>query len=136
MVAITVILAAVIAAFVLDMGSGVEQNAQAGANVEFDSTNDEISITYSSTQNADYIKSELSGGSSNTAYLCSPGSKVTYGSSVTTSGEVENSAGNCDGTTDTAPSSVTVSDSTSYDVIVTAVKGDTQTVIAEESDTL
>jgi len=136
MVAITVILAAVIGAFVLDLGSGVQENAQAGANVDFDSTNDQVSITYSTNQNADYLKSALSGDKSDTAYLCSPGSKVTYGSSVSTSGEVEDSQGNCDGTTDSAPSGTTVTDGDSLDIVVTAVKGETSTVISEESGTL
>ena len=140
MVAITVILAAVIAAFVLDMGSGVEQNAQAGANIEFDETNNQMSITYSTSQNSDYITYDVSGAvGSSSGKLCSPGAKVTYQSSGTTStsGEVEKTTASCDGTDDNEPGdfSDAISDGESASVVVTAHKGDTQTVIADDETT-
>ncbi|MFC4248559.1 type IV pilin [Natribaculum luteum] len=49
MVAITVILAAVIAAFVLDLGQGQQENAQAGVSID----GDEVTVT--SLNNADGI---------------------------------------------------------------------------------
>lgn len=57
MVAITVILAAVIAAFVLDMGDSVSQEAQAGVSMEVDQTGDEdeLSIEITSLGNADHV---------------------------------------------------------------------------------
>lgn len=67
MVAITVILAAVIAAFVLDLGQGQSANAQAG--IEFDeesdgSGNQQVTATINSIERADSISfSEDCGGS-------------------------------------------------------------------------
>ncbi|ELY85051.1 type IV pilin [Natrinema gari] len=55
MVAITVILAAVIAAFVLDLGGSVSQEAQAGVSIEVDEGNDEIQIEVKSIGNADHV---------------------------------------------------------------------------------
>ena len=53
MVAITVILAAVIAAFVLDLGGSIGEEAQAGVNIEIDG--DDAHATWTSQGNADYI---------------------------------------------------------------------------------
>ncbi len=47
MVAITVILAAVIAAFVLDLGDSIQQEAQAGVNIDGDETS-EATVTLNS----------------------------------------------------------------------------------------
>ncbi|ELY88649.1 hypothetical protein C483_14962 [Natrialba hulunbeirensis JCM 10989] len=59
MVAITVILAAVIAAFVLDMGDSIGQEANAAVDIEGDGTSSvEVSVT--SLQSADGVK--LAGG--------------------------------------------------------------------------
>jgi flagellin-like protein len=55
MVAITVILAAVIGTFVLNLGGSVSTNVQAGASVTTDGDADEITVTWSSNQNADYL---------------------------------------------------------------------------------
>jgi len=56
MVAITVILAAVIAAFVLDLGDSVSQEAQAGVNIDVDqSDNGNITVGVTSLGNADYV---------------------------------------------------------------------------------
>lgn len=55
MVAITVILAAVIAAFVLDLGDSVDQEAQAGVTIDVDSGEDEIQIEVTSLGNSDYV---------------------------------------------------------------------------------
>ncbi|AXR80730.1 type IV pilin [Natrarchaeobaculum sulfurireducens] len=57
MVAITVILAAVIAAFVLDLGGSVGEEAQAGVSMEVDESGgeDELSIEITSMGNSDYV---------------------------------------------------------------------------------
>ncbi|WP_049924629.1 type IV pilin [Halopiger djelfimassiliensis] len=54
MVAITVILAAVIAAFVLDMGDSIDQEAQAGVQMEFDSDSGELDVELTSEGNSEY----------------------------------------------------------------------------------
>ncbi len=54
MVAITVILAAVIAAFVLDMGSGLQDSAQAGVQVEDDGST-APTVNLESLANADGV---------------------------------------------------------------------------------
>ncbi|AFO57270.1 MULTISPECIES: type IV pilin [unclassified Natrinema] len=57
MVAITVILAAVIAAFVLDLGGSVGQEAQAGVSIEVDETaSGNVSVEVTSMGNSDYVK--------------------------------------------------------------------------------
>ncbi|ELY76237.1 hypothetical protein C487_12261 [Natrinema pallidum DSM 3751] len=55
MVAITVILAAVIAAFVLDLGGSVGQEAQAGVGLEVDEEQQEIKVEVTSLGNADHV---------------------------------------------------------------------------------
>ncbi|WP_265109751.1 type IV pilin N-terminal domain-containing protein [Halosolutus halophilus] len=61
MVAITVILAAVIAAFVLDLGSGLENQAQAGVSISDDETA-EVTVTVESLANADKVEIRNSAG--------------------------------------------------------------------------
>jgi flagellin-like protein len=57
MVAITVILAAVIAAFVLDLGGSVSEEAQAGDNIEVDeSAGGNITIEVTSLGNSDHVR--------------------------------------------------------------------------------
>jgi flagellin-like protein len=53
MVAITVILAAVIGTFVLNLGGSVSTNVQAGASVTAE--DGDITVTWTSNQNADYL---------------------------------------------------------------------------------
>ncbi|MDS0476048.1 type IV pilin N-terminal domain-containing protein [Natrinema sp. 1APR25-10V2] len=55
MVAITVILAAVIAAFVLDMGQGQSANAQAGLQFSENTSSDNVTITVNSVERADSL---------------------------------------------------------------------------------
>lgn len=55
MVAVTVILAAVIGTFVLNLGGGIEEDVQASATVNPNLNDDEISITWTANQNADYL---------------------------------------------------------------------------------
>ncbi|MHC3439230.1 type IV pilin [Natrialbaceae archaeon A-gly3] len=55
MVAITVILAAVIAAFVLDLGDSVGQEAQAGVAIDVDESENEIQVEVTSLGNSDYV---------------------------------------------------------------------------------
>jgi len=57
MVAITVILAAVIAAFVLDLGQSTGANAQAG--ISFDEDGDDVTTTLSSIDRADRIYMQI-----------------------------------------------------------------------------
>lgn len=77
MVAITVILAAVIAAFVLDLGQS--QSASAAAGVSFEESGGEVTITYVSSDRIDdgtALEVESS-GSCGTESLSSVGSSVT-----------------------------------------------------------
>jgi flagellin-like protein len=53
MVAITVILAAVIGTFVLNLGGSVQSNVQAGASVTAEG--EDITVTWTSNQNADEL---------------------------------------------------------------------------------
>ncbi|WP_084777785.1 type IV pilin [Natrialba sp. SSL1] len=55
MVAITVILAAVIAAFVLDLGGSVGQEAQAGVTIDVDESDQHIQVEVTSLGNADHV---------------------------------------------------------------------------------
>ncbi|RQG97068.1 type IV pilin [Natrarchaeobius chitinivorans] len=55
MVAITVILAAVIAAFVLDLGGSVGQEAQAGVTIEVDESAEEVHVEITSLGNSDHV---------------------------------------------------------------------------------
>ncbi|QCW02839.1 type IV pilin [Natrinema pallidum] len=55
MVAITVILAAVIAAFVLDLGGSVGQEAQAGVTVDVNEETNKITVEVTSLGNSDHI---------------------------------------------------------------------------------
>ncbi|WP_265109620.1 type IV pilin N-terminal domain-containing protein [Halosolutus halophilus] len=55
MVAITVILAAVIAAFVLDLGGGLSENANAGVDTAVDNTDGEVTVSVKSMGNAEEI---------------------------------------------------------------------------------
>ncbi|WP_394348260.1 type IV pilin [Natrinema pallidum] len=76
MVAITVILAAVIAAFVLDLGGSVGQEAQAGVNIEVDETaKGNVSVEVTSLGNSDHV--ELSGDVSGDAAASSTGTTNT-----------------------------------------------------------
>ncbi|MBZ6495968.1 type IV pilin [Natrinema longum] len=55
MVAITVILAAVIAAFVLDLGGSVGQEAQAGVSIDVNEETDRITVEVTSLGNSDHV---------------------------------------------------------------------------------
>ncbi|WP_336363014.1 type IV pilin N-terminal domain-containing protein [Halalkalicoccus salilacus] len=70
MVAITVILAAVIGAFVLGLGDDIQTNVQAGASVDYDAdataSDDQITITFTSNQNADYLSVSINGAAPST----------------------------------------------------------------------
>ncbi|UHQ97914.1 type IV pilin N-terminal domain-containing protein [Natrinema zhouii] len=57
MVAITVILAAVIAAFVLDLGQGMDEEAQAGTTIESEGNGVQISLT--SMGNVESVESQV-----------------------------------------------------------------------------
>ncbi len=82
MVAITVILAAVIAAFVLDLGGSVGQEAQAGVSMEVDSAANEVQVEVTSLGNSDHVNltsSDWSGSSApSSAKNMKVGDAVTY----------------------------------------------------------
>ena len=115
MVAITVILAAVIAAFVLDMGSGMEKSANAGVNTEVDNSNNKVTVSVKTMGNAEKIilrgdvgtkVDSVEGGDGTSGYqedgdkLTKAGSSITlnYGSSSSDSGTITVVAVTQDGT--------------------------------------
>ncbi|MEY7847597.1 type IV pilin [Natrarchaeobius sp. A-rgal3] len=55
MVAITVILAAVIAAFVMDLGGSIGQEAQAGVSIDVDESDEQVRVEVTSLGNADHV---------------------------------------------------------------------------------
>jgi len=129
MVAITVILAAVIAAFVLDMGSGVESDVQAGATVDSDSTRDTITTSFTTRQSDSTVLEVTYTGNSGTdvgtIVLDEPGSTVTVGNATDGS---ENSITGGSWGTDPSSSAVT-NDGDVITVSVVAVDGDKSTQI-------
>lgn len=56
MVAVTVVLATVIAAFVLDVGQNTTPTAQAGIDIEQDAGESEVTISVNSVQQADILE--------------------------------------------------------------------------------
>jgi FlaG/FlaF family flagellin (archaellin) len=103
MVAITVILGAVIASFVLGFGDSVSENVQAGASIDVDDSNDNVTVTWVSSGTAESL--EVNATSLGTAETIS-----TTGGSVTLS---------------------SISDG--EQVTVTAIKGDQRTVVAQKT---
>jgi len=86
MVAITVILAAVIAAFVLDLGQGQSANPQAGitsenVDTDNDGTDDDVRITINSIQRADKIEYRVASGSWTEIGSSAVGDSATVGAS-------------------------------------------------------
>jgi flagellin-like protein len=107
MVAITVILAAVIGTFVLNLGGSVQENVQAGASVSTTSDNS-VKVTWTSNQNANKLAVDISNCVTESTTLSS------VGDTFTTSG------GSC-------------SSGSTATVIVTAQgDGDAQTVIVNK----
>jgi len=92
MVAITVILAAVIAAFVMDLGGSVETETQAGVTIEETSTN-KYTVTWVSEGTADDIDVTLAesncGSPSNSGDISNVGGQVTVDCSGLTSGQTD-----------------------------------------------
>jgi len=90
MVAVTVILAAVIASFVLDLGSNVQQNPSAGVTFDYDGS--EVTIQVVSAENVDSLEYTLNGGSA-TDIGSSAGDTATVsassGDTVTVIGELD-----------------------------------------------
>lgn len=124
MVAITVILAAVIGTFVLNLGDNVgNQPVNAGANVEFSPGSDEIQVTHLTEQSEEtelHVRIEdTSGnvvtdvdGNEATAVLKETSARVTFGTA--------------DG----------LADATEYRVVVQAVNGERSSTIADKTDSL
>lgn len=126
MVAITVILAAVIASFVLGFGGNVSQNVTAGADITSDKGDPGTAkVTWISQGTADHVNVSVTGVSSAT------GGPV----KLTEVGQVayikEASSG-----TNTINLGVTTSSATEVTIIVTAVKGETKTVVNKKTVTL
>jgi flagellin-like protein len=115
MVAITVILAAVIASFVLGFGDSVQENVQAGADVD-EKDDGTVSVTWISEGNADQLNVSVNGESAN---LTDVGKTLT----------IRN-----DGTVDTLDDShINLTSGGTYDVTVVAVgSGGTRTVVSTE----
>jgi len=98
-VAVTVILSSVVGVFVLDLGSGTQETAQAGVSVE--ESDDSVSVTYVANGNVDKMvvdapdSATVTGGDgSNEDELTSPGQTVSVtglsaGESVTVIGIVD-----------------------------------------------
>lgn len=76
MVAITVILAGIIGVFVLNLGSGVNENIKAGASVETTSDNT-LEVTWTSNQNANELNIDVTGCTSESTTLTSVGDTFT-----------------------------------------------------------
>jgi len=87
MVAITVILAAVIATFVLGLGENIGSSPTAGVTVE-DANTSEVTATLTNLGSADRIEFVLDDGSTVTANLTRVGQSETFGS------DGDNTAGN------------------------------------------
>jgi len=88
MVAITVILAAVIATFVTGLGGSVDQSVQAGATAQFDPVSDKVTVTFTSGQNAKEVEVRAkSGGSVSATGGTLPVTLSDVGGSVTISGD-------------------------------------------------
>ena len=104
MVAITVILAAVIASFVLGFGDNVSQEVQAGASISYDAANDEVTVTWVSEGSATQLNVTSSAG-------------TVSNSPVQNVGDTASVSGATSGTT----------------ITVTAYDGDTQTVVAQKT---
>ena len=62
MVAVTVILAAVIGSFVLDLGNNVQANPQAGVTFDEDASNNQVIVQIVSMENADKVTVSASSG--------------------------------------------------------------------------
>ena len=149
MVAITVILAAVIASFVLGFGNSVSTNANAGTNVDFDAepAAGSASVTWISGGNADHVNvSVTANGYEKYVDLQQVSDKLV----ITENDNATDTA--ADGSTIIAPDEITfapVSDSgdstalgnpsdtdTKVSIVVTAVKGETRTVVNEKTVTI
>ncbi|MFC4437732.1 MULTISPECIES: type IV pilin [Natrialbaceae] len=136
MVAITVILAAVIAAFVLDMGDSIEGEAQAGATIEVEnnSNTQQVQVSVTSMGNAEEI--ELGGDYTGSATLTESGDVVTFtwelDDTNTENGFDSNGDGNGDNN-DWDFSAIDPGDHQQGTLTVIAVTNDdTETVVASE----
>lgn len=111
MVGITVILATVIGTFVLNLGNDLDRNVQAGVNVKGDAANNEISVTFTSQRDAEYLIVNIgangSWSSGGDAVLSQVGNSVTY------------------------PTSGSLTDG-DYQVLVTAYRKDQSTVVLDK----
>jgi flagellin-like protein len=126
MVAITVILAAVIASFVLGFGSSVQQNVNAGANIEADQGDPGTAdVTWISQGTADSLNVTVTSPAADGdgyATINSVGGVVTINETAT---------GGSDGVI-----ALNTSGDTEVTIVVKAVKGETTTVIEKDTVTI
>lgn len=80
MVAVTVILAAVIGTFVLNLGGGVNENVKAGASVSV-TEDEEVKVTWNSNQNANELDVSITGCDTASTTLVSVGESWTSSTS-------------------------------------------------------
>jgi flagellin-like protein len=120
MVAITVILAAVIASAVLGFGSNVQENVQAGASVDSEVGDPgSATITWVSEGSADSL--EVS---------------VNYDGTETATGTIDNVGGTYTYSEGTGSEIGTTSDDNEVRITVTATSGDSSTVVAQRTVTV
>lgn len=135
MVAITVILAAVIASFVLGFGSSVSRNVNAGATIDSDAApyDGSASVTYVSSGNSNKlnISVKYNNSQSATTELKQVGNAV----SIT---EENASATSTNMTVTFGGKTLDVGEEedTELTIVVTAVKGETRTVVQRETVTI
>lgn len=122
MVAITVILAAVIASFVLGFGSSVQENVNAGATIEFDQdeSNGSVAVNWIDKGNADNLNVTVQNASNGNALSNEPLNSVGQ-TAVFHQGVIDNSSSSGD---------------YRVNVVVKAVKGEQTTVIQQETGTI
>lgn len=77
LIGVTVILAAVVGGFVLDLGNNVQENPQAGVSFDQDATEQEVSVQVISMENADFLN------------VTTDGSGTVNGASAATSGDLD-----------------------------------------------
>jgi len=121
MVAITVILAAVIASFVLGFGDSVQNNVQAGASID-GTTGDagSATVTWVSSGNADSLSISV----------------VTDSGAETSTGTISDVGGTYTYTEGSGSESLTTANDNDVKIIVTATKGDTTTVVSQKTVTV
>lgn len=126
LVVVIVVLAAVVGTFVLDAGEDIENNVNAGVSVSGDAETNEIRVTFTSNQNADYLQVEW---------------RASGGTVEATGGSGDASVDDEQARLSSVGSAVTLSDGdsgseTAVQVTVTAVNEDDSTVVLSREVTV